>query len=63
MWTCDKCGRQFKNTNQSHYRGTKPKTVEEYILAKDEDMWHIWDFDRGLKERWNHCIGVKSKGD
>ncbi len=35
MWTCPKCGREFKNTNQDHYCGEKPKTVEEYILRQD----------------------------
>ena len=37
MWTCEKCGRQFKKTNQSHYCGAKPKTIEEYIRTQDED--------------------------
>lgn len=37
MWTCPKCGKEFKSTNQSHYCGEKPKTVEEYILRQDED--------------------------
>ena len=31
------CGREFKNINQSHYCGEKPKTIDEYILAQDED--------------------------
>lgn len=34
-WKCPKCGRSFKNTNQSHYCGDKPKTIEEYILSQD----------------------------
>lgn len=37
MWKCPKCGREFKNTNQSHYCGEKPKTIDEYILAQDDD--------------------------
>lgn len=37
MWKCPKCGKEFKNTNQSHYCGEKPKTVEEYILSQDEE--------------------------
>ena len=37
MWTCPKCGKKFKNTNQSHYCGEKPKTVEEYILRQDKE--------------------------
>lgn len=31
MWKCPKCGRTFKNTNQDHYCGEAPKTIEEYI--------------------------------
>ena len=38
MWKCPKCGRTFKNENQSHYCGKAPETVEEYILAQDEDI-------------------------
>ena len=37
MWKCPKCGREFKNTNQGHYCGEKPKLIEEYILAQDEE--------------------------
>ncbi len=36
MWKCPKCGRNFKNENQSHYCGKAPRTVEEYILAQEE---------------------------
>lgn len=35
MWKCPGCGREFKNTNQSHYCGEKPETVEEYIRRQD----------------------------
>lgn len=38
MWKCPKCGREFKNENQSHYCGKAPGTVEEYILARDESV-------------------------
>ena len=38
MWKCPKCGRIFKKENQSHYCGKAPKTVEEYILAQDEEI-------------------------
>ncbi len=31
MWTCPKCGREFKRSNQGHYCGEAPKTVLEYI--------------------------------
>ena len=36
MWKCPKCGRTFKNENQSHYCCKAPETVGEYILAQDE---------------------------
>lgn len=34
MWTCPKCGRIFKRTNQGHYCGTAPKSVDEYIESQ-----------------------------
>lgn len=37
MWVCPKCNRTFKKVNQSHYCGEKPKTINEYIMAQDED--------------------------
>ena len=36
MWKCPKCNKEFKNVNQSHYCGEKPKTIEEYISRQDE---------------------------
>lgn len=38
MWDCPKCGRSFENLNQSHYCGEKPKTIDEYISAQDEEL-------------------------
>ena len=38
MWKCPKCGRAFQNTNQNHYCGQAPETVDEYILAQDEEI-------------------------
>ena len=38
MWKCPKCGRTFKNTNQDHYCGKAPETIDEYILSQDEDI-------------------------
>ena len=38
MWKCPKCGREFKNENQSHFCGKAPETIEEYILAQDESI-------------------------
>ena len=37
MWTCPKCGRAFKRTEQGHYCGEKPRTIDDYILSQDED--------------------------
>ena len=31
MWTCPKCGREFERTNQGHYCGKAPESVDEYI--------------------------------
>lgn len=36
MWECPKCGRKFKNTNQSHDCGGTPQTIEEYIAGQPE---------------------------
>ncbi len=38
MWKCPKCGRAFQNANQNHTCGQAPETVEEYILAQDEEI-------------------------
>ena len=37
MWKCPICGREFKNTEQSHYCSVKPKTIDEYISFQDEE--------------------------
>ena len=41
MWTCPKCGRSFRNCNQSHYCGKAPETIEEYILEQPEEVQPI----------------------
>lgn len=38
MWECPKCGRSFKRTNQDHYCGTAPQTMEEYIAQQSEEV-------------------------
>ena len=38
MWTCDKCGRTFKNNDQDHYCGEPPKMIDDYIAAQTEDV-------------------------
>ena len=37
MWVCPKCGRSFKHTEQSHYCGKPPETIEAYIAAQPEE--------------------------
>lgn len=41
MWKCDKCGKEFKNTNQDHYCGEKPKTIDDYISMQSEEFWPL----------------------
>lgn len=41
MWICPKCGREFKNENQSHYCGDKPTTIEAYIESQSEEIREI----------------------
>ena len=36
MWTCPKCGRNFRNNNQNHYCGKAPQTIAEYIREQPE---------------------------
>ena len=38
MWTCPNCGREFKRTNQSHYCGKAPASIDEYILRQEESI-------------------------
>ena len=38
MWKCPKCGRTFKNTDQDHYCGEAPKTIQEYIERQPEEV-------------------------
>lgn len=38
MWECPKCGRNFRRTNQDHYCGPAPQTIEEYIAQQTEDV-------------------------
>ena len=37
MWLCPKCGRNFKNTNQTHYCG-EIKTIDDYIADQPEEI-------------------------
>ena len=38
MWTCEKCGRQFRNTEQDHYCGAPPATIDDYIALQPENV-------------------------
>lgn len=38
MWTCPKCGRTFARTNQPHWCGEKPLSVDEYLAQQPEDI-------------------------
>lgn len=38
MWTCPKCGRNFRNINQNHYCGKASETIEEYIREQPEEV-------------------------
>ena len=37
MWTCPKCGREFRRSNQGHYCGKAPATISDYIAAQAEE--------------------------
>ncbi|MDR1329294.1 MAG: DUF1801 domain-containing protein [Oscillospiraceae bacterium] len=37
MWKCPECGREFKNTNQSHFCG-KPGVIDDYIAGKPAEV-------------------------
>ena len=38
MWICPKCGRTFKKQNQSHFCGSAPETIDEYIAQQPEEV-------------------------
>ena len=41
MWTCPNCGREFKRTNQNHYCGNAPLSIDEYISRQAKDIQPI----------------------
>lgn len=53
MWTCPKCGRNFRNCNQSHYCGQVPATIAQYILQQPEAVQPIL---RQLQETIHEAI-------
>ena len=38
MWKCPKCGRSVKRNGQSHYSGTAPRSIEEYISFQNKEI-------------------------
>ena len=51
MWTCPKCGRNFRNNNQSHYCGKAPQTIAEYIREQPEEVQPIlWQLQETIRE-------------
>ncbi len=71
MWTCPKCGREFKRTNQGHYCGKPPESVEEYIKSQPtEAQAHLIELRRiisrsipGVRERiaWSMPMYEKNR--
>ena len=59
MWLCPKCGREFKKTNQGHYCGDAPRTVEEYMESQaPEARAHIHE----LRNAVLRCVpGVRER--
>ena len=61
MWTCPNCGREFKRTNQSHFCGSAPETVEAYIAAlPEDDRLALAAFaclmERGAERLYDECV-------
>ena len=40
MWICQKCGREFKNTDQTHYCA-KVETIDQYISGQADEIQPI----------------------
>ena len=60
MWVCPKCGRSFKNTEQSHYCGKPPATIEEYIAAQPEEIRdYLMIFQYGMPPHGGLGIGLE----
>ena len=38
MWQCPKCGRDFKNKNQSHYCNSGEQTIDDYISVQSAEI-------------------------
>ena len=53
MWTCPNCGREFKRTNQNHYCGSAPNSIDEYISGQEENIQSVLV---GIKEAIHNAI-------
>lgn len=38
MWKCENCGREFTKTDQHHFCGKSPTTIDEYIEAQKYEV-------------------------
>ncbi len=58
-WKCPNCGREYARPEEAHFCGT-PTTVEEYILAQEEDfrprLWEVRALFRKALPEAEECI-------
>lgn len=52
MWKCPKCGKEFKNINQNHYCGEKPKTVDTELIKKSHSGARIQGIMRNMNRNF-----------
>lgn len=38
MWKCPKCGKEFDKNQQNHFCGSKPQSIDEYIMQQEESI-------------------------
>ena len=50
MWTCSKCNRNFKTTNQSHY--CTNKDMGELFLGKPDELVLVFDHILQVTSQW-----------
>ncbi len=59
MWTCPKCGRAFKRTNQGHYCGKAPETVSEYIALQPAEIRSCLEEMRMIIQNSVPCVNER----